>query len=392
MSSSSPQCSRKWIIEFTKWPERCAILKPIAFGCQLKFVSNKLIKDSEKFIKYFRMQKSSFSELQDICQDDLLKENTNYRKAISPIERLTVTLRFLATGESFQSLAFRFRLGHETVRRIVKETVQVLWRKLQPQDMPVPDKHSWEQIANGFQERWQFPLCAGAIDGKHVQLKAPVDSGSQYFNYKGHYSIVLMAICDAKSKFIVIDVGAYGSSSDGGIFQDSNFFQRLREKRLHLPDPIQIPDTNTIAPYVFVGDEAFPLLENLMRPFPRKELSDEKRIFNYRLSRARKQIECAFGVLSSMWRILRKPIEVQVDFATDIVKATCVLHNYIQNREPDRIKEMGNFEDDTNSTFTPTPARPGRGHTGDGKAVRNVLMKYFTSPTGSVHWQTNVLI
>ena len=52
-----------------------------------------LIKDSEKFIKYFRMQKSSFSELQDICQDDLLKENTNYRKAISPIERLTVTLR-----------------------------------------------------------------------------------------------------------------------------------------------------------------------------------------------------------------------------------------------------------------------------------------------------------
>ncbi|KAK3779325.1 hypothetical protein RRG08_031616 [Elysia crispata] len=129
-----------------------------------------------------------------------------------------------------------------------------------------------------------------------------------------------------------------------------------------------------------------------MRPFPRKELSDEKRIFNYRLSRARKQIECAFGVLSSMWRILRKPIEVQVDFATDIVKATCVLHNYIQNREPDRIKEMGNFEDDTNSTFTPTPARPGRGHTGDGKAVRNILMKYFTSPTGSVHWQTNVLI
>ena len=242
------------------------------------------------------------------------------------------TFRFLATGESFQSLAFRFRLGHETVRRIVKETVQVLWRKLQPQDMPVPDKHSWEQIANGFQERWQFPLCAGAIDGKHVQLKAPVDSGSQYFNYKGHYSIVLMAICDAKSKFIAIDVGAYGSSSDGGIFQDSNFFQRLREKTLHLPDPIQIPNTNTIAPYVFVGDEAFPVLENLMRPFPRKELSNEKRIFNYRLSRARKQIECAFGVLSSMWRILRKPIEVQVDFATDIVKATCVLHNYIQNR------------------------------------------------------------
>ena len=258
--------------------------------------------------------------------------------------------------------------------------------------MPVPDKKMWEQIASGFYEKWQFPLCAGAMDGKHVQLKAPADSGSQYFNYKGHYSIVLMAICDAKSKFVVIDVGAFGSSSDGGILQDSTFFQLLRTKKLNLPGPAKIPDTNIEVPYVFVGDEAFPLLENLMRPFPRRNLSGEKRIFNCRLSRARKQIECAFGLLSSMWRILRKPIEVQVDFATDIVKATCILHNYIQNRDPERIQEIGTIDDDTDSPLISSTARSAGRQAGDGKAVRNVLMNYFTSPTGSVDWQTNILL
>ncbi|GFS11557.1 protein ANTAGONIST OF LIKE HETEROCHROMATIN PROTEIN 1 [Elysia marginata] len=296
---------------------------------------------------------------------------------------------FLSTGESFQSLAFRFRLGHETVRVIVKETVQVIWRNLQPQEMPVPDKEAWEQIANGFYERWQFPLCASAVDGKHVQLKAPADSSSQYYNYKGHHSIVLMAICD--SKFVVIDVGAYGSSSDGGIFQNSNFFQLLRTKRLHLPDPAKIPNTDIEAPYVFVGDEAFPLIPNLMRPFPQRDLSDEKRIFNYRMSRARKQIECAFGILSSMWRILRKPVEVQVDFATDIVKATCILHNYIQNRESERIKEVGTITDDTNSHLIATTAKSVGRQSEEGKEIRNTFMNYFTSPIGSLPWQTDML-
>ncbi|GFO33889.1 protein alp1-like [Plakobranchus ocellatus] len=137
-----------------------------------------------------------------------------------------------------------------------------------------------------------------------------------------------MATCDARFKFVVIDAGEFDSSSDGGIFQDSNFFQLLRSNRLQLPDPKKISNTNIEMPYVFYGDEAFPLLEDLMQPFPQKDLADDKRIFNYRLSRARKQIECAFGILSSIWRILRKPIEVHADFATDMVKATYVLHSY----------------------------------------------------------------
>ncbi|GFN98503.1 transposase [Plakobranchus ocellatus] len=105
-----------------------------------------------------------------------------------------------------------------------------------------------------------------------------------------------MAIADADCKFIVIDVGAYVSNSDGGIIQDSAFYKLLNSNNLNIPEPTFIPGTNTTVPFVFVADEAFPLSPNMMRPFPRRELTDEKRIFNYRVSRARRQVECAFGI------------------------------------------------------------------------------------------------
>jgi hypothetical protein len=73
--------------------------------------------------------------------------------------------------------------------------------------------------------------------------------------------------------------------------------------------------------YVFVGDEAFPLLENLMRPYPGNNLSHEKKIFNYRLNRTRRYIECTFGILANKWRIFHCPPDVHIDFAIDIVKS-----------------------------------------------------------------------
>lgn len=154
----------------------------------------------------------------------------------------------------------------------------------------------------------EFPHCIGAIDGKHVMMQCPGNSGSSYFNYKGWHSIVMLAICDANYCFTFLDIGNYGRHSDGGIFSSSVFGKALEEDRLGIPEPDCICGQTKKTPYFLVGDAAFPLKTYMLRPFPGKYLPDSKRVFNYRLSRARRVIENAFGILATKFRIFRRPI------------------------------------------------------------------------------------
>ncbi|XP_018371952.1 PREDICTED: uncharacterized protein LOC108766874 [Trachymyrmex cornetzi] len=111
--------------------------------------------------------------------------------------------------------------------------------------------------------------------------------------------MVLLAICDATYKFTWIDIGQYGSISDGGVWANTEFASNLAAGNIFLPDPTLLPGTNIPFPFVFIGDEAFPLSTHMMRPYPRKKLTDDMRIFNYRLSRARRTIENTFGILTA---------------------------------------------------------------------------------------------
>jgi len=72
-------------------------------------------------------------------------------------------------------------------------------------------------------------MCCGAIDGKHVIIKAPPESGSLYYNYKESNSIVLMAVVDHKYCFSYIDVGCNGRVSDGGVFRNCSLYQALED-------------------------------------------------------------------------------------------------------------------------------------------------------------------
>ena len=127
---------------------------------------------------------------------------------------------FLATGDSFNTLALHFRLGVSTVQKIIMDTCHAIWDPLAPTYLPEPKKEDWKNIAEGFYQRWNFPNCMGALVGKHVVVQAPAKSGSLYFNYKGTFSLNLMVLVDANYKFTYIDIGDYGSNAYGSVFKN----------------------------------------------------------------------------------------------------------------------------------------------------------------------------
>ncbi|KAK8761825.1 hypothetical protein V5799_026905 [Amblyomma americanum] len=222
-----------------------------------------------------------------------------------------------------------FRIGIEAAREAIHLTCQVLWDVLSPLYMKPPTESEWRDIAAGFWHQWQFPKFLGAVDGKNVNIKRPKKCGSLYFNYKGTYSIVLMAVVESRYQFRLIDVGAPVRLSDGGIFKDSPIGKRLEKGKMNLPRAAQLPGSATTLPHVFIGDEAFQLRPDFMRPLPGSRTSNEEVIFNYRLSRARRCAENAFGILASRWKIYGRTIHLQPSNADSVVKETCILHNVL---------------------------------------------------------------
>lgn len=158
--------------------------------------------------------------------------------------------------------------------------------------------------------------------------------GSEHYNYKFGNSVILFAVADAKYKFIVVDVGARGRESDGGIFDRSDFGRMLFDNELNLPPDAFNEDIQCLLPYTFVGDAAFPLDKHLMTPFDGSHgFNVEEAVFNYRLSRARRVVENSFGILSARFRILRTKIIGSETLVQNIILATTALHNLHLQRE-----------------------------------------------------------
>ncbi|KAK3910077.1 Protein ALP1-like [Frankliniella fusca] len=247
--------------------------------------------DPEEFYRFLRMTPACFDWLLNKVQPYIQKKSN--RVSVSAGERLAVTLRYLASGDSQTSLSYLFRLSNQAISKIVTETTAAIWYK--------------------------FPM-----------------RGSEFYNYKGTHSIILFAVADAKYKFIVADAGARGREGDSGVFSRSDFGKLFLDQKLALPPSVYNHTLKCYLPYVFVGDGAFPLNEHLLKPYEpgkKKDLKDEEVIFNYRLSRARRVVENSFGILSARFRILRHNSIASETLAQNIILSTCALHNLHLIRE-----------------------------------------------------------
>ncbi|KAL0818787.1 hypothetical protein ABMA28_008114 [Loxostege sticticalis] len=229
------------------------------------------------------------------------------KRIVTPEEKPFLTLRFLSTGISFRNLAFSFRLGKTTVRKIVYTTCTAIWSNLHQVHLPVPTVEILNKVADKYFDKWQFPN----------------------------------SLADADKRFLVIEVGGRGRQSDGGT---------------------TLPGSDVTLPMVIIDDEAYPLKSYLMRPYPQSVLNPATEIFNKRLSRARKCVECAFGILCAKWRILNKAIETNCKHARLIIKTTCLLHNIILDKDGSNDND---YSDITSNSVNETQRVPRNNRAGN---------------------------
>ena len=143
------------------------------------------------------MSPERFDHLLALLKPRIEKKDTNLGKSIYAKERLALTLRFLATGDSQQSLSISYRTGKATVSKIISETCEAIYVLKKPYLAPPSTEKEWLEMPKQFEEDWDMSHVIGCIDGKHIKVEYPKLRGTLYYNYKGFYSIVLMAICDA---------------------------------------------------------------------------------------------------------------------------------------------------------------------------------------------------
>ena len=118
----------------------------------------------------------------------------------------------------------------------------------------------------------------------------------EYFNYKGYFSLVLLALVDTEYKFLWVNIGASGSSSDAQIFDHSKL-KRIENGTLRLPPPEPLGPGGQNLHYLLLGDDAFTIMLCLVKPYSRRKMSRDERIANYRISRGHRVLENAFGIL-----------------------------------------------------------------------------------------------
>ncbi|XP_066965697.1 uncharacterized protein [Macrobrachium rosenbergii] len=142
-----------------------------------------------------------------------------------------------------------------------------------------------------------------------------------------------MAICDAKSNFIYVDVGVNGRVSDGGVGANTSISQRIVNHTAGLPEDAKLPGSDKVLPFVFLADDAFPSQCHIMKPYPYQTQTTSEQIFSYRLSRGRRTVENGFGMLANRFRVFLAPINLPLEKADILVLACTALHSFLRTDE-----------------------------------------------------------
>ena len=350
-----------------RWWTRQWILRRPILGQYEKLVQELKNEDIEGFRNFMRMDPEMYAEVAERVAPHLFKPDSKFRPSLEPGLKLTIALRYFAAGNDYKSLMYAFRVGKSSIVRIIPEVADAVIEEYGQEVIPMPTtQDEWKAIADLFQTCWNLPHCVGALDGKHVRIQCPARTGSLYYNYKKFFSVILFALCDADYKFLWTEVGCNGIASDAQVFNQCELKDLVDNETIQFPDAEPLPGDDRDMPYFIAGDDAFPLKTWLMKPFSTRGLDVRCRIFHYRLSRGRRVIENAFGILANRFQVLLGKMRQKPRVVCKVILACICLHNLMRVRYPrannhlvDREKQysLGRFASGGRSTIRKTCQR-----------------------------------
>lgn len=218
--------------------------------------------------------------------------------------------------------------------------------------------------------------------------------------------MVLMALVDADYNFLYVDVGAEGRMSDGGLWKECDLHKSIKDGSLNVPrnKPWPMAEGRGSHPHTIVADDAFAMTTYLLKPYCSRNLTHTQRIFNYRLSRARRVVENTFGIMSCRFRLLHTCIHRKPEKVVTIVMAIVALHNYLRrNSQGNYIGRDAVDQEDANYqvvdgewrnqvTLRGLPATRTRNYPLAAKTLRDTMAEYFCSAEGRVPWQEKAIV
>ena len=118
----------------------------------------------------FRVSKTTFEYIVSQIEDEIGRQDTSMRKAISPRKRTAITLYYMSSTAEYRTIANLFGVSKSFVCLCIKDVCKAITKKLKKDFLSIPKGEDLSEVMKLYKEKWGFPSCAGAIDGTHIPI------------------------------------------------------------------------------------------------------------------------------------------------------------------------------------------------------------------------------
>lgn len=320
------------------------------------------------FRRQMRMGRNTFDLLLNVLRPYVQREDTRLRKCISPERVVAIAIYRLAHGGTYENAGVAMNVGKTTAYEAFWDVVERLHEtRGEYIKFPTTVAETAAEIET-FEPYSDLPNIVGAIDGTHIKIKRPRQSGHDYFSRYHQHDVVTQAIVNGKMLFLEVATGFPGSMHDARVLRNTVIYTKAENGDILANGPMFQIGQQSIQPYL-VGDSAYPHAPWLQKPYPEGSVDPDEIHFSRELSAARVKVECAFGVLKARWRILDFIEECNVQKISQIIMVCVVLHNF--------CIRMGDNWDEEDPPDDDNPPNPNNNVLRDGDDIREILKDYL---------------